>query len=82
MAEAINNLKSKITNLREELEKSQDKYEAKCKEVEEEKKKRNEVIALLAPVFWLPAFSLAALEAFSLPLRYKLHQTYHFSISW
>lgn len=44
MAEAINSLKSKITNLREELEKSQDKYEAKCKEVEEEKKKRNEVM--------------------------------------
>lgn len=40
---AINSLKSKITNLREELEKAQDKYEQKCKEVEEEKKRRNEV---------------------------------------
>ena len=42
-AGAINTLKSKITNLREELEKSQDKYEEKCKELDEEKKKRNEV---------------------------------------
>lgn len=42
---AINSLKSKITNLREELEKAQDKYEQKCKEVDDEKKKRNEVMA-------------------------------------
>lgn len=42
-AGALTSLKNKMQSLREEMEKSKDQYETKCKELETEKALRNQV---------------------------------------